>query len=256
MATGKGGSHSSNTQESQTNPWKESHKRREQSWCHHSPPQCDETSLEKRGKQILLHGNFKSSISDVSASFRTHLRSDPTLDSSGQKSLILQRQLRSYKTLDPPKKYQKSIPEKLVLHIYKRTGTHLNISIGQLIAGAFFFSMRSCEYYTTPKGEERFTCILQKGDIRLHRKRRELSHDSGMLHIPDKASPTFRTQKNRLKNATVTQWRTTTTLCLVRIWAEIFIQLDSYSGTTRDTPVNTVWLECQKMTITSQMTTN
>ena len=41
----------------------------------------------------------------------------------------------------------------------------------------------------------------------------------------------------------------------MRIWAEIIIQLDSYPGTTRDTPVNTVWVERQKTTITSQMTT-
>ena len=41
-------------------------------------------------KQILLHRNVKSAISDVSASFRTHLLSDLTLESSGQKSLLLQ----------------------------------------------------------------------------------------------------------------------------------------------------------------------
>ena len=81
---------------------------------------------------------------------------------------------------------------------------------------------------------------LQKGDIRFYRKRRDISHDSGILHMADKASPPFHTQKNGVKNATVKQWRTTTTLYPVRIWAEIIIQLDSYSGTKRDTPVNTV----------------
>ena len=52
-------------------------------------------------KQTLLHVTDKSDISDVSASYRTHLLSDPTLDSSGQIYLILQRQLRGYKSLDP-----------------------------------------------------------------------------------------------------------------------------------------------------------
>ena len=69
-------------------------------------------------------------------------------------------------------------------------------------------------------------------------------------------TPTFCTQKNGVKNGTVTQWRRTTTLCPVSIWAEIIILLDSYLGTTCDTPVNTVWVERQKTTITSQMTTN
>ena len=40
-------------------------------------------------KQTLLHGTVKSAILDVSTSFRTHLQSDPTLESSGKISLIL-----------------------------------------------------------------------------------------------------------------------------------------------------------------------
>ena len=39
-------------------------------------------------------------------------------------------------------------------------------------------------------------------------------------------------------------------------WVKIIIRLDSYLNTTRDTPVNMVWVELQKTTITSQMTTN
>ena len=50
--------------------------------------------------------------------------------------------------MDPTTKHQKSIPEKLVLHIYKRKNTHLITDIGQPIAGEFFFGMRSCEYST------------------------------------------------------------------------------------------------------------
>ena len=93
-------------------------------------------------------------------------------------------------------KHQKAITAKLVLHIYKRTNTHLNTAIGQLITGAFFFGMRSCKYSTTPKGEDKRTRILQKGDIHFYIKLRKLSHDSGILHLADKVSPTFHTQKN------------------------------------------------------------
>ena len=146
----------------------------------------------------------------------------------------------------PTKKHQKSIPENLALHIYRQTNTDPNTAIGQLNAGAFFFGIRSCEYSTTPKGENKRTRILQKGGIRSYRKRRKISHDSGILHLSDKVSLIFLTQKNGVKNAIVTQWRTTTTLCPVDIWAEIIIQLDSYPGTTRDTPVNMVWVENKK----------
>ena len=166
-------------------------------------------------KQILLQVTVKSAILDVPASFWTHLRSDPTLESSGQKSLLLQRQLRGYKTMYPTTKHQKYIPEKLALHIYRHTNTDLNTAIGQLVAGKCFFGMRPCKYSATPKGEDKLTRILQKGGIRSYRKRRKISHDSGILNLSDKVSLIFLTQKNGVKNATVTQWWTTTTLYLV-----------------------------------------
>ena len=74
-------------------------------------------------------------------------------------------------------------------------------------------------------GMEQVMRILQKGDIQFYRKYHELPHDSGILHLTDKLSPTFRTQKNGVKNATVTQWRTNKNLCPVRIWAGIIIIL-------------------------------
>ena len=114
-------------------------------------------------------------------------------------------------------KHQKAIPAQLVLHIYKRTNIHLNTAIGKLISGAFFFGMRSCEYSTTPKREDKLTRILQKGNIHFCRKHREISHDSGIIHLSNKVSLTFCTQKNGVKNAIATQWRMTTTLCLVII---------------------------------------
>ena len=171
--------------------------------CHHSPPQGKETSLAQPGNKYSSTA-VKSARSDVSASFWTHLRSYLTLEYSGQTSLLLQRKLRGYKTLDPTTKHQKAIPINIFLHIYRQTNTHLNTAIFQLTSGAFFFDIWSCKYSTNPKGEEKCTLILQKGDTRFYRKCREISHDSGILHLADEVSPTFRTQKNGVKNATVT----------------------------------------------------
>ena len=92
-------------------------------------------------KQILLHRTVKSAIIDVLAYVWEHLSSDPDLESSGQTALLLQQQLRGYKTLEPTTKHQKATPSKLVPHIYKRTNTHLNTAIGRLIANEFFFCM-------------------------------------------------------------------------------------------------------------------
>ena len=63
-----------------------------------------------------------------------HLRGEPNLDASGQKSICLKRQLRGYKYVEPPTKHQKAIPAKLVLHIYKKKYSHLSTAITQLIA--------------------------------------------------------------------------------------------------------------------------
>ena len=75
----------------------------------------------------------------------------------------------------------------------------MNTAIGQLVSGAFFFGMRSCKYATTPKGEDKRTHIIQKGDISFYRKRREISHESGILHLDDNVSLTFCAQKNGVK---------------------------------------------------------
>ena len=146
-------------------------------------------------KPKLLHGTVKAAVLGLSTSFRTHLWGEPTLDVSGQRSLGLQQQLRGYKSVDPPTKHQKAILAKLVFHIYKKKYSHLSTAIRKLISGEFFFDMKSCKYSTTPKGGHKRTCILRKGGIKFYRKRRKLSHSSRRLHLSDKVSPTFWTQK-------------------------------------------------------------
>ena len=86
-------------------------------------------------------------------------------------------------------------------------------------------------------------------------KRSELPHSSRCTHLEDKFSPTFRTQNNGFKNARVTQWRTWKHLFPVQLWADIVTILDLYPGSLDNTPVNTVWMEKHKTTITSQITT-
>ena len=68
----------------------------------------------------------------------------------------------------------------------------------KILVLSFFTSVQRNQFGTTTKR------ILHKGDIRFYRKRRELSHNSGILHLADKVSPTFRTQKYGVKNTTVT----------------------------------------------------
>ena len=132
--------------------------------------------------------------------------------------------------------------------------SQLSTSIGQLIAGDFFFGMKSCEYYTTPNGDNKQINILRKGEIRFYRKQRELMHSSGCIHLEEKESLKFRTQNNGVTNTTLTQWRTGKHLCQVKLWSDIIIRMEPYPGTTDDNPVDTVWVENHKKTTTSQMT--
>ena len=154
-------------------------------------------------KPTLLYRTIRYAISDVYVSFHMHLQRDLILEYSGQIYLILQRQLRSYNYLDPPTKKSKAIPAKLVPHIYKKKYPS-EPSPRPTDFRCILFGMRSCEYYTTTKGENKCTRILQKGDIQFYRKCRELAHNSRILHIANKVAPTFLTQKYGFKNSTVT----------------------------------------------------
>ena len=159
----------------------------------------------KTKKSKLLHVTVKLSISYVSESFWMSLWSNPTLDVSGQNSLILQHQLWGYKSLELTTKHHKTIPVNLVLHIYRKLKSYLRTSIGKIIAGAFLFSMRSFNYCTNPKGDNKQTRILWKGGIKFYSKQRKLRHIRGHIHLVDKVSPTLNTHKNGVKNLPVTQ---------------------------------------------------
>ena len=126
LETGIGGENYSHIQASHKHCWGGSHNNINQSSCYHSPHSCKQISLEQPGNKQFSTEPCKYSISDVYMSFWTHLRINLTIEFSGQTSLILQRQLRGLKMLEPTTKNQKYIPEKLVLHIYKPKNTHLN----------------------------------------------------------------------------------------------------------------------------------
>ena len=59
----------------------------------------------------------------------------------------------------------------------------------ETLVSSFAASVRRNQFGTTRKR------ILQKGEICFYRKRRELYHDSGILHLSDKVSTKFRTQR-------------------------------------------------------------
>jgi hypothetical protein len=78
----------------------------------------------------------------------------------------------------------------------------------QLIIGAFFFTMRSCEYSkTTSPGESKTTKILTVGNIRFFKESRVISHSDPHLSEADIVAITFESQKNKDKFKTICMHR-------------------------------------------------
>ena len=115
-------------------------------------------------KNQLTHGAVSSAISNVVSTFRQNLRPDPTLDLQGKRNFHLQRLLKGYKDEDPAVKSQACLPLAVFEHMVKQsTLSTFDNAISQLIIGALFFAMRSCEYSTV--NGDRKTKQLNVGNI-------------------------------------------------------------------------------------------
>jgi hypothetical protein len=201
----------------------------------------------------------------VVQAFRQNLRPDPTIDSSGQKSAILVNQIKAYKNKDPPTKHQACLPMTVWIAIMNDDSNCLNQSMGQLLTGALFFAMRSCEYSTTSNQEDKKTKLLCLRNIRFF----SISKEGYMITIPHSeplqtlqtaecVSITFENQKNGEKDACITQHRTPNnkTLCPVRAWAQIVNRISNYPKTNKNTTVNTFLNKNKLVRITSNQTRN
>merc|ERR1711974_421962 len=87
-----------------------------------------------------------SILNNICATFWSNLWRDPSLDHSGNRALIIQRQTRGYKKEDGAVKHQKWLPLQVFKSIYSNKFSPEDEALGQLISGALFFGMRSCEY--------------------------------------------------------------------------------------------------------------
>jgi hypothetical protein len=194
-----------------------------------------------------LQGNtVATTLSHVVQTFRQNLRSDPTNDTTGSKSAILRRQLKAYRDSDPARKSQACLPLKVWIRLQGPQQSKLETAMGNLLTGALFFAMRSCEYSNTstadgPKKTKIVTCEFV----------RFFKHTpNGLLEIPqinpvtrlaaaDCVSITFVSQKNGEKDVTITQYKSKNVLNPVLSWAKIIHSVLSIKGTTLKSQVNT-----------------
>ena len=129
----------------------------------------------------------------------------------------------------------------------KARATETHRAIGQLVVGAFFFAMRSCEY-SEASGSRR-TKTVRIGDIVFRHGGEPIqSVEEGILAQADTVSVTYRTQKNGERGVTVTQHRTKaksgTGLCPVRALAGLVSRISAYDigispwGEVAERPMN------------------
>ena len=70
---------------------------------------CRRNMHGKYTKQLLTGNTVKATVTHVRATFRSHFRPDPSLDSDGRPSLFLQRQIRGYIDRDPMPNQQRAL---------------------------------------------------------------------------------------------------------------------------------------------------
>ena len=188
----------------------------------------------------LQSGSVRDSIGAISSTIRSAGHPDPRLDADGKQSVLLYRQYRAYAKVDKPTKKQKAITTPVLLKMKELASTPLDHAIADLVIGAFFFAMRSCEYSTVSNKDTK-TKRLCLRCIRFFRQRTEL-HLSADLSSADSVSITFENQKNMEIFETITLHANgDPVLCPVKAWTAIVQRVLSIPGSTIDSPVNLVW---------------
>ena len=138
--------------------------------------------------------------------------------------MFLTRQLRGYVDADPSVRQQKALPVRVFKELLENEFTPKSKALGQLACGAFFFGMRSCEYLTVTG--TRKTKRLKVTNIRFFKNNQEIKDQTSyMVKLADSVSVTFKFQKNRQKDVTVSQPRSGKLLCPVLIWGAIVQQV-------------------------------
>ena len=183
-------------------------------------------------------GTVRDALDAVVETFRANQRESPAHDRTGGLDFLFQRLFKGYKNDDPSVKPQKALTPSLIRKMSNLCQSNLDTACTQLVTGAFFFAMRSCEY-SSVSGPKRRTKLLCIRNIQFYRNHQRLRHDDPNLGLADCIAITFEFQKNDQRDETVIQYRSgDPLLCPVRSWSAIVQRILGFTGTTQDSPVN------------------
>jgi len=128
--------------------------------------------------------------------------------------------LKAFGAKDPPPNRQKAVTGRLLKDMWmsSREGRRETQHTADLVVGAFFFAMRSCEFVRTPRQGK--TVPLELGNITFRAKHgSEVEKDDPDLVLKaEYVTITFVDQKNGIKRDRRTQRKTGLDLCPVKAW--------------------------------------
>jgi hypothetical protein len=126
-----------------------------------------------RARKTVKSESVRSALDGISQVFKLVDRPDPRLDRDGQFALLLQKQLRGYRTSDPPPKPQPALTASILCQFYHMAVSDFDKVLCGLFIGAFFFAMRSCDYIQV-YGPRR-TKLLSVKSVKFYKGRRIIS---------------------------------------------------------------------------------
>jgi hypothetical protein len=170
---------------------------------------------------------------------------------------------RAFENVDPPPSRQKAITPRLLRKLFEAT-SHASLQdtapavSADIIIGAFFFAMRSCEYAKPPMAGKT-KCIDLAGLIFRTANNAVIAHDDpGLAHIAEYVTVTFVDQKNGRKMDSRTQRRTRDPqLCpVIRYARQVQRILRTVPDASGSTTINTISLDGKVGLITNTYTLN
>ena len=185
----------------------------------------------------------KTAINHVAATLTASGGKDPRLDGSGKPSLLIERQISSYKKVDPKTKHQKAIPPEVYRFILRRAKLPRKRAVAELLCSALFFAKRSCEYSKTQRHHEKQTRTIRPCDVTFIKDNKILSHAHPNLHNADIVIVTFGPQKSDAHRDESIPQESTNDEELNPVWhlAYTIRRLRSYPGYDMTWPIYTYY---------------
>ena len=185
-----------------------------------------------------MEGTVNATLSYVAQAFRADNRPDPRLDVDGKMCFLLQEQMRGYRNQDGSKMKQKALPMSVLRKFHSIAVSSRDKALAQLMIGAIFFAMRSCEYLKTSAEPTKRTKIVRVGKILFKKGTIIMNHGNPQLETCDIVRITFEVQKNDRRDVSIHMFRSgDSILCPVKAWAHTVQRVRSIPGATDDSEV-------------------